>query len=201
MEENPSVDRLLGMHAGEGRAADPLPEVIEACQRGEREAFRELFEIYKDRVYSIARNFAPDETVAQDVTQEIFLRLFSAIRGYRGDSAFRTWLFRLVVNACTDEWRRRRRLVPLEGAPLAEREGPRSIESIVARGEIAVQVRGALAHLSPRLRIPILLRYVEEMSYDEIAEVLRCSPGTVASRLNRGRRDLARRLAHLRGRV
>ena len=188
MEEKASLERPIEVRSRESQARELSAGVIEACRRGEREAFRELFEVYKDRVYSIARNFAPDDMAAHDVTQEVFLKLFTAIRGYRGDSEFRTWLFRVVVNACADERRRSRRLVPIEHAPVVLH---------LTHGDVARQVRGALAGLSPRLRIPILLRHVEGMSYAEIAEVLRCSAGTVASRLNRGRRDLARRLSHL----
>src|SRR6185369_17024784 len=88
-------------------------QVIEACQQGDREAFHSLFEAYKDKVYSIAvYSSGGDRTVAEDVTQQIFLKLFTAIRQFRGESEFTTWLYRLVVNACLDERRRRRRLLP-----------------------------------------------------------------------------------------
>src|SRR5262245_51537575 len=85
-------------------------QVIEACQEGDRDAFRILFETYKDRVYSIAVYSAGDFSIAEDVTQQIFLKLFTAIKQFRGESEFTTWLYRLVVNACMDERRRRRRL-------------------------------------------------------------------------------------------
>lgn len=87
--------------------------VINACQEGDRDAFRVLFETYKDKVYSIAvYSSGGDATFADDVTQQIFLKLFTAIKQFRGDSEFTTWLYRLVVNACMDERRRRRRLLP-----------------------------------------------------------------------------------------
>src|SRR5258705_3550505 len=102
----------------EQRAAMPEQivdrHVIVACQQGDREAFRLLFETYKDKVFSIAvYSSGGDRSVADDVTQQIFLKLFTAIRQFRGDSEFTTWLYRLVVNACLDERRRRRRLLPL----------------------------------------------------------------------------------------
>src|ERR1700752_4709101 len=87
-------------------------QVIEACQQGDRDAFRILFETYKDKVYSIAFYSVGDRSIADDVTQQIFLKLFSAIKQFRGDSEFTTWLYRMVVNACMDERRRRRRLLP-----------------------------------------------------------------------------------------
>src|ERR1044072_8844344 len=87
--------------------------VIEACQQGDRAAFQLLFETYKDKVFSIAvYSSGGDRTVADDVTQQIFLKLLTAIRQFRGESEFTTWLYRLVVNACLDERRRRRRLLP-----------------------------------------------------------------------------------------
>jgi RNA polymerase sigma-70 factor (ECF subfamily) len=201
MEETSHPERPIRMSTRGGPVGEPLPGVIEACRRGEREAFRALFEAYKDCVYSIARNFTLDDAAAHDITQEVFLKLFAAIRGYRGDSGFRTWLFRLVVNACTDEHRRARRLIPIEGTLLEAREGAAALEAGIARREMARHLRSALAGLSPRLRLALLLRYVEGLSYDEIAAVTGCSPGTVASRLNRGHKELARRLSHLRGRV
>src|ERR687892_2471996 len=85
--------------------------VIEACQQGDRAAFQLLFETYKDKVFSIAVYSSGDRSVADDVTQQIFLKLFTAIRQFRGDSEFTTWLYRLVVNACLDEKRRRRRML------------------------------------------------------------------------------------------
>src|SRR4026208_535328 len=88
-------------------------QVIEACQQGDRAAFQLLFETYKDKVFSIAvYSSGGDRAVADDVTQQIFLKLFTAIQQFRGESEFTTWLYRLVVNACLDEKRRRRRLLP-----------------------------------------------------------------------------------------
>lgn len=172
--------------------------VIDACQRGDRDAFRLLFEAYQEKVYAIALYyFKGDEASARDVTQQVFLKLMTRIEQFRGGSEFTTWLYRLVVNACTDEQRKRRRFLPFGDGP--EMREKRSEESAYARAEIADNVRAAISDLKPKLRLPILLRYVEGMSYEEMAEVLNCSKGTIASRLNRGHKALARRLAHLRG--
>ena len=173
-------------------------QVIKACQSGDRDAFRLLFEAYKDRVFSIAVYSLGDRAVADDVTQQIFLKLFSAIGQFRGDSEFTTWLYRMVVNACHDERRRTKRLVAWEPAVIQSPRDKKPQESQYARQEIAAVVQRAIAQLKPRFRVPILLRYVEGLSYDEIAEVMGCSKGTVASRLNRGHTELAQRLAHLR---
>jgi RNA polymerase sigma-70 factor (ECF subfamily) len=177
--------------------------VIEACQQGDREAFRLLFETYKDRVFSIAvYSFAGDEAAANDVTQQTFLKLLAAIKQFRGDSEFTTWLYRMVVNACIDEQRRRKRFLPWgEGVPMSRAAAKRPQERHYARLEIAGEVKAAINALKPRFRLPILLKYIEGLSYDEIATVMGCSKGTVASRLNRGHKELARRLAHLKDQV
>ncbi|HKQ97393.1 MAG TPA: sigma-70 family RNA polymerase sigma factor [Candidatus Polarisedimenticolia bacterium] len=184
--------------------------LLEACQAGDREAFRALFEAWQDRVYSLALHFSGDDATAQDIAQDVFLKLFSRIGQFRGDSSFGTWLFRLVANACMEEHRRRRRFALPWGADRTAqrvvRDGSvrspverRPQEDRIERRQVREAVQGAVAQLSPKLRLPILLRYLGEMSYDEIAETIGCTKGTVASRLNRGHRALARRLAALRG--
>jgi RNA polymerase sigma-70 factor (ECF subfamily) len=173
--------------------------VIEACQQGDRAAFQLLFETYKDKVFSIAvYSSGGDRAVADDVTQQIFLKLFTAIRQFRGDSEFTTWLYRLVVNACHDEKRRRRRLLPWgETVAMRNPSEKKPQEKQYARLEVAEAVQAAIGELKPKFRLPILLKYIEGLSYEEIASVMGCSKGTVASRLNRGHSQLAKRLSHL----
>jgi RNA polymerase sigma-70 factor (ECF subfamily) len=174
--------------------------VIEACQEGDREAFRLLFEAYKDKVYSIALYyFKGDEPAARDVTQQVFLKLMTSISQFHHHAEFTTWLYRLVVNACTDEQRKRRRFIPfLDGLMMKEPPVKNSQAEKYERIEIAESVKAAISDLKPKLRVAILLKYVEGLSYDQMATALNCSKGTVASRLNRGHKILARRLAHLR---
>ena len=174
-------------------------QVIEACQNGDRDAFRVLFEAYKDKVYSIAVYSLGDHSIADDVTQQIFLKLFTAVRQFRGDSEFTTWLYRLVVNACIDERRKRRRLLPWGDVEVIDKSDHRKLpEQSLARGEVAEAVRNAVGELKPKFRLPILLKYIEGLSYDEIAAVMGCSKGTVASRLNRGHGQLAKKLTQFR---
>jgi RNA polymerase sigma-70 factor (ECF subfamily) len=175
--------------------------VIEACKLGDRDAFRRLFERHKDRVYSVALYFfGGDEATAADVTQQVFLKLFTRITQFQGESEFTTWLYRLTTNACLDEQRKRRRVEQFaEGFELSEPRERRTQEDSVARAEVRRSVERAVAALKPKLRVVMLLKYFEEMSYEEIAGVLGLSKGTVASRLNRGHKALARRLGHLRG--
>lgn len=197
--------------------------LIEACRQGDREAFRQLFELHKDRVWSIALHFIGEEAAARDITQQVFLKLFTAIHGFRGEAGFSTWLYRMTANACLDEQRRRRRFLSFdifktgdifktdnsELNPM-DRQQARQIEqgigSLVqedqhAQLEMSAVVKAAVKELKPKLRIAILLKYFEGLSYEEMAAVLGCSAGTVASRLNRGHKELARRLQNLRGNI
>ena len=175
-------------------------EMIEACKQGDREAFRDLFEAHKDRVYTIAFHYSGNEAMARDVSQQVFLKLFTTIHQFREDSHFSTWLYRIVANACTDEHRKRSRFVQFSPAiEVRHMTEQGSQEARFHRREVAESVRGAISELTPKLRLPILLKYVEGLSYDEIAQALDVSIGTVSSRLNRGHKMLAQKLSHMRG--
>ena len=99
-------------------------ELIEACRRGDPDAFRALFELHKDQVYSIALRYSGDPAIAQDIAQETFLKLFTRIGSFRGESDFSSWLYRLVVNSCLDQKRKTRRLAPLLDEALAILQAP-----------------------------------------------------------------------------
>ena len=176
--------------------------IIEACKQGDRGAFHLLFEAYKDKVYCIALHYSNDEAMARDVTQQVFLKLFTTISQFRKDAEFTTWLYRMVANACIDEHRKRKRFVQFSPeVEVKDMSAKGSQEESYHRKQVAESVRGAIAELTPKLRLPVLLKYVEGLSYDEIAETLGCSIGTVSSRLNRGHKMLARKLGHLRGEI
>ena len=178
---------------------DREERIIEACCRGERAAFQELFEAHKDRVYSIALHFSNDEALAKDIAQQVFLKLFTRIKQFRGQSEFTTWLYRIVANTCMDEQRKQKRFIPFgDEVEVNVMSAQGSQEDDYLRRQVADSVRAAIAELTPKLRLPILLKYVEGLSYDEIARTLGCSTGTVGSRLNRGHKILARKLGHLR---
>ncbi len=172
-------------------------ELIEACRRGERDAFRALFELHKDKVYSIALRFSGDESLAMDIAQDTFLKLFSSLPDFRGDSAFSTWVYRLVVNACLDHKRRSWRLAPLADELIAVLRAPGNSLDALLQSEMRDRVRAAVETLSPDMRMAVVLRYTEGLSYDEIAEAMGCSAGTVASRLNRAHKALERKLSHV----
>ena len=175
-------------------------EVIEGCRRGDPEAFRALFEKHKDMVYSVALRYSGDAAVAQDIAQDTFLKLFSTIGSFRGDSNFEAWLYRMVVNSCFDQKRKTRRLTPLlAGIVDALRTPDLSVLDEVLRSEMSTRVRSVVDSLAPEQRMVIVLRYTQGLSYDEIAAILGCAPGTVASRLNRAHKTLARRLSRMAG--
>jgi RNA polymerase sigma-70 factor, ECF subfamily len=175
-------------------------ETIEACRQGDRSAFRCVYEARKDRIYSIALYFFNgDAATASDVTQQVFLKLLTDFQSFRGDSAFSTWLYRLVVNTCVDTARRSKaRGVPLESALSTSLAVRGSQEDDVVQKQVVQSIQSALATLPPPFRIAILLRYFDDLSYEEIAKVLNCSIGTVSSRLSRGHRLLAGKLSNLR---
>jgi RNA polymerase sigma-70 factor, ECF subfamily len=180
---------------------DVTPAVIDACRQGDRGAFRLLYGAYKDKVYSIALYFFHgDAVMAADVTQQVFLKLIGSIEQFRGESGFSTWLYRFVVNACVDMARSRgSRARTTDPALLDMLPAAGSHEDAFANAQIAESVRAAVSSLAPKIRIAILLRYFEDLSYAEMADVLKCSIGTVASRLSRGHKSLAHALAHFRG--
>ena len=166
--------------------------ILEACRRGDRDAFRALYEAYKDKVYSICLYFFHgDAAEAADVTQEVFLKLFAGIGGFRGDAGFSTWLYRLVQNACLDASRRNAARARVIETPAEWRPTP---EDALLDSQGVQAVQQAVSALPPKFRLPILLRYFEDYSYEEMSTTLNCSMGTVASRLNRGHKMLAKLL-------
>jgi len=174
-------------------------ELLAACRRGERDGFRELFELYKDKVYSVALRFSGQPAEAMDIAQETFLKLFSSLADFRGDSRLETWIYRLVVNRCLDHRRRLRRWLPLGDSFRSTLRANGDSLASVLQEERDGYVHAAIDRLSPELRIVVVLRYTEAMSYDQIAEVLGCAPGTVASRLHRAHKILERSLSNLNG--
>jgi RNA polymerase sigma-70 factor, ECF subfamily len=187
----PSNSMVVGLNGREISA-----EILESCRRGDRDAFRVLYETYKDKVYSIALYFFHgDSSAASDITQQVFLKLIRGIQQFRGDSGFSTWLYRLVVNACLDG---ARRVKPreLDAHPVVS--APAAQEEEVALRQRQHAIQAALSALPVKFRLPLLLRYFEDLSYLEMAAAMNCSMGTVASRLNRGHKMLARKLEALR---
>jgi RNA polymerase sigma factor (sigma-70 family) len=176
-------------------AAERATRLVEASANGDRQAFAQLFELYAPRVFATAFRFTRNHSAASDVTQEVFVRLLSRIGQYRGESAFTSWLHRIVANVAMDFARASRRFDAIDAhAGTLSMAAPQ--EAACAREQRDARVRAAVARLSPRLRAPMVLRYVGGLSYEEIGRVLKLSPGTVASRLARAHVRVARDLEH-----
>jgi RNA polymerase sigma-70 factor (ECF subfamily) len=176
-------------------------QLVRACQDGSLEAQRELYECYKAKVYSLAIYLTGDAEMARDLTQEIFLKVFRDLRAFRFESSINSWLYRLATNSCLNALRSRRtrREVDIEevlGTP-AEIDAGSQLEQQQVDHSIQREVRKAILSLKPPLRAVVVLRYIENLSYGEIAEALSLSPGTVAARLNRAHRLLERKLHSL----
>jgi len=164
---------------------------------GEPAAWRELVDRFGPRIHSLALHFARDAERAQDLTQEIFLRLFQNLGSYRGDVPLLAWTLRLSRNLCIDDYRRRRaerafRFLPLEHLePLRDGSDP---AADAQRRELLGMVEAALSELDPETALILTLRDVEGLSYRELEALLDLPSGTVKSRIHRGRRELLRRL-------
>ncbi len=168
-----------------------------AVQRGDPEAFRELYDAYRERIYNLVTYSIGDPLQTQDVLQTIFLKVFRGLRGFRFQSSLSTWIYRIAHNECQNYHRAwRAPHVPLEAILGSHHEidtRPVSHEQH-ARQERDVILQQALMQLPFKMREVVVLKYVEGLSYDEIGRVLGCAPGTVASRLNRALTELEERL-------
>lgn len=172
-------------------------ELLAEMRQGSRRAFGRFYETHQRRVFSVAVTFfGGNREIAEDITQQIFVRIFQKVGDFREDSNIRTWIYRMTINACIDEQRKRRRFFSLDGF-FGEIRSKRSEDEAIRQREMSEQVRAAIGELKEHYRIPLMLKYLEDLSYEEIATILECSVGTVSSRLNRGHKKLAKRLAHL----
>lgn len=181
---------------------DPDCNLIARCLRGEETAWEELVRLHTRRVYGLCYRFTGNGQEAQDLTQEVFLRIFRTLRTFHSsEGSFATWLARVTRNLLIDNYRRTRQervtdsiedqLPVLEEAGAAVAERP---DRALAGREAGEILQTMLHKLSPELREAVILRDLQEMEYREIASVLTIPEGTVKSRINRGRAELARLL-------
>jgi RNA polymerase sigma-70 factor (ECF subfamily) len=173
--------------------------IVERCMAGEETAWEDLVRIHTRRVYAMCYRFTGSDHKAQDLTQEVFLRVFRSLKNFRaGEGSFTVWLGRVTRNLLIDDYRKtklERATDSLEDRlPVIENTGAAGArtDGMLAGREASEMLQGALQKLSPELRETVILRDLEELEYREIAEVLQIPEGTVKSRLNRGRADLAR---------
>src|ERR1051325_3502523 len=184
------------------RTVDPDNSLVSRCLRGEESAWEELVRLHTKRVYALCYRFTGSNPEAQDLTQEVFLRVFRTLRTFRsGEGSFTTWLARVSRNLLIDHYRRTRqeRVTDSieEQLPVLEEEGAAASvrpDHQQAGREASEILQITLQKLSPGLREAVILRDLQELEYREIADVLRIPEGTVKSRINRGRAELARLL-------
>ncbi len=167
---------------------DPDPRTLARAREGDLRAFEDLVRLYQADVFRFAWHLTRDRTLAEDVTQDAFLRAFRFFGSYRGDSRFSSWLLRICRNCAMDALRRQKSFV---GRHEREREPSHSVADPIARAELDA----ALRSVSDEHREPFMLIEVFGMSYQEAADVLGVRVGTVKSRMHRARAALCRALA------
>jgi len=185
-------------------SGDAIEALIDRCLKGDQAAWEQIVRQYRRKVFNTAYKFVGKHDQAEDLTQEIFLKIFRSLHTFDSRANFQTWLISVSRNLCIDHYRSVRKeretidreVDTSEMAPSAPEPGP--IAALEQRDRVAL-LRQALAALPGTLRTAVLLRDIQELSYLEIAERLKLPEGTVKSRINRGRMELARQIRKLRG--
>lgn len=184
------------------KGVDSDSSLVSQCLRGDEAAWEELVRLHTRRVYGLCYRFTGSGTQAQDLTQDVFLRVFRTLdKFHSAEGSFGTWLARVTRNLLIDHYRRNRQeraTESIEGQlPWLEERGAISSERpdrALAGREASEILQATLQRLAPDLREAVILRDLQEMEYREIASVLEIPEGTVKSRINRGRAELARLL-------
>ena len=175
-------------------------ELVRRYLDGDATAFRELVDRHRDSVYGTCFKLLRNPDEADEVTQLTFVRAFRKLEGFRGQSAFRTWLYRIAVNACRNRVRDegRRRAEPLEDhAPSAVDRGRSALDEVLA-SEVQDRVRAAVEDLPEKQRWVLELRLYRDLPYREISKILGCREGTAKVNYHYAIRNLRKRLADLR---
>ncbi|MFH1531596.1 MAG: sigma-70 family RNA polymerase sigma factor [Pseudomonadota bacterium] len=176
--------------------------LVARCKEGDHDAFRTLVQKYERRIYGIVVGMIRDREEAWDLTQEVFVKVYRHLGSFEGNSSLYTWMYRITVNLCID-FIRKRKGASLEFDDARNHDGPVGLDSPVGkpadtppqrllREELVGKVNQALERLSPKHKQIVILREVEGLSYQEIADVLGISIGTVMSRLFHARKNMQR---------
>lgn len=190
----------IGIQAGELRERDIDEVLVARVREGDYTAYDALMKKYRERLFAVVYNMTSNREDARDLVQEAFIKAFQSIHRFQGKSAFFTWLYRIAVNATLSHLRRHRfrRFFSLETLPeeVSERDCleflsvENKVEKPVLLRELQLKLNAALQRLSPKHRTVVILFEIENLSHDEIAEVMGCSVGTVRSRLFYARKVL-----------
>lgn len=182
----------------------PESDLIKRCKNGDREAFNELFAQHESKVINIAYGMLSDRDDAYDAAQEVFIKIYKNISSFKENSSLSTWIYRITSNTCNDFLRKRQRSAGTvsihasldeEGREIELRDTAPLPEEYAEHNEAQRAVRIAISELSDEYREIITLCDVEDMSYEKIADILKCPVGTVKSRLNRARKALKKKLS------
>ena len=186
--------------------ADSDQMLVERVQRGDKTAFDVLVRKYQQKIIKLVTRYVHDGTEALDVAQEAFIKAYRAIPGFRGDSAFYTWLYRIAINTAKNQLVAEGRRPLDHGVDLQDPEqydmqarlrDMDTPERLLLTEEIQRTVESAIEQLPEDLRTAIILREIEGLSYEEIAEAMSCPVGTVRSRIFRAREAIDNRLRPL----
>lgn len=179
-------------------------EIISRCQKGDRETFNVLMETYQSRVFNIAYGMLSDYDEASDASQEIFIKVYKSISSFKGQSSFTTWLYVICRNVCNDMLRKRQRR-GIQVSIYSEDEDNNRVREIESNmptpeermemNECQLAVKEAIDSLKPEYREILLYADMKQLSYEEVAKILKCPVGTVRSRLNRARSALRKKLS------
>lgn len=178
----------------------PERDLVVAAQLGDRAAFKAIYETHQERVHNITYYLLNDSHLVEDVVQTVFLKIIRGLPGFRFEANLSTWIYQIAINECQNQNRQRRmKQVSFEsllgsGDEVDDLSIPENRHVLNERQAI---IRQAVLELSPKLRAVVILKYLEGLSYDEIATVLNCAAGTVASRLNRALSRLEKQLRPL----
>lgn len=197
-------DNAKGSQPRESKAVQmegpDLERVIERAQGHDAEALGEIYRLYARRVFGLCRYMLDSRESAEDATSEVFLKLQRSIESYDRSIPFPRWLLRVTGNQCIDALRKRGRQVIVEveeGVAVSEAASPEpSPLGAVLSTEERGQVRDAIARLPENYRVPLVLRYYGELSYDEIAQQLGLQRNYVAALIFRAKQELRRKLSH-----
>lgn len=178
-------------------------ELVVRCRQGDETAWEQIVRLYSRRVYNLAYRFTNRHESAEDLTQEVFIRIYRSLEQYDSSlGELSSWLMRLARNLIIDDYRKRQRQPADSSDDLEDHMHHLRIEADsphrrIERQERSLQVRAAINKLSPELRECLILRDIEDLSYQEIVDKLRIPEGTVKSRINRGRIELAKVLRRM----
>ena len=180
-----------------------MDQVIQRCLDGDQAAWETIVRTHWRRVFNIAYKFVGRHDLAEDLTQDVFLKLFKSLDTFDRRANFQTWLISVSRNLCIDHYRsvrKERETVnrDIDPAELAPVSADKSAYAVLETRDRVEMLREALDKLPPTLRTAVMLRDIQEFSYQEIATQLKLPEGTVKSRINRGRTELARQIQRLR---